>query len=609
MTDTKPLTLPLFRDQQSLGSFDVAHIVRKSLSEQIDKYFLAICDLRVRMNQHVPIARLPPEVLGHIFACLVAIMEEYLPGFGRLGSSPNYRWLSVTHVCHHWREVALRTPVLWTNISVQHSRSVERVEAFITRSRRAPLRVKVRVIQDIERWRGTLKLLAREMSRVEELELLVYETEDMWKDVAQHFPPAAPLLRTLVIRVDGIIEPAIYGALVRFLSQSAAPNLKGLEVLSFRISWNKTILPQSLTRIVVDYSRGEFGQESCSSVAVAIGNLPVLEELKLLYVLAPLQVDMQSLPPVKSPITLPRLRFLDISASALACVHFVDHLIIPGDAAIHLHFVDYPANAGSLLVPALSSKMMFSAESSEDLDHRQMIRAVSLERSKLVFCNHDDFFATEPSQYRLQIQFPSPMVESGVALSDLCSNLPLQNVSFLRARHITCKKETQLSWINMLNAMSGVQTVHFSSLAVQLGDVVALLRARTGASSGSPKQQTASRTFVLPNLKILILEEVRFKEAGEHSDGVFSCVYGLRKEINARENAGHELEKVIVKRCINMNDDDIEILEEAVTVDWDNQVEFEPSDDEDDEDLYDEEMEKDMQELNAWWGSYQDEEY
>ena len=544
------------------------------------------------MNQHIPIARLPPEVLGHVFTCLIAIMDKRPPqalhGVKSLGKN---RWLLVTHVCHHWREVALRTPVLWTNISVEYG-SVEGVEAFITRSGKVPLRVKVGNITNIERWQGTLQLLAGEMSRVEECELCV--SEDTWKAFVQHFPPTVPLLRSLVIRVDGTIEPATREALSLLLSRSAAPCLKTLKVSFFMILWKKIVLPQSLTCLEVNSSKGGFSLEPGPNVAAAIGYMPVLQKLQLLHVLAPLHDHQQSLPSVISPVTLPRLRLLHISASALACVHFVDHLIILGDAAIHLHFHDYPANAASLLVPPLSSKMVSLEGPLEDLD-RQMIRAVSLEKSELVFYKYDNPPTNQPSRYRLQIQFSSPMVQSGVPLSDLCSNLPLQNVSFLQARHMTCEKEVQPSWTNMLSAMSNIQTLHFLSPDIEPDDLIALLCARAGV----PEERLQQPTFLLPNLKVLILEQVHFQTINAYH-GSTSFAYALQDEIIARKKAGHQLEKVIVSQCVNMNDEDIKVLVEVVPVDWDESVEFESFDSENDEDSYDESVDTSDESMDTY---------
>ncbi|KAI0072774.1 hypothetical protein K474DRAFT_1573575, partial [Panus rudis PR-1116 ss-1] len=62
-------------------------------------------DLNVIRNSKVPISRLPPELLAHIFII-------YVNAWG-----PFYRWIYITHVCERWYSVALATPALWRFIT------------------------------------------------------------------------------------------------------------------------------------------------------------------------------------------------------------------------------------------------------------------------------------------------------------------------------------------------------------------------------------------------------------------------------------------------------------------------------------------------------------
>ena len=57
----------------------------------------------------MPISVLPPEILARVFHLLV---REEMPLFG----IENMGWIKVTHVCGHWRQVALDDSSLWAKI-------------------------------------------------------------------------------------------------------------------------------------------------------------------------------------------------------------------------------------------------------------------------------------------------------------------------------------------------------------------------------------------------------------------------------------------------------------------------------------------------------------
>jgi hypothetical protein len=60
-------------------------------------------------NSLLNIARIPPEILGHIFH--FSITETSVPDFAGIPKGP-YNFLLV---CHHWFQVARRTPELWSS--------------------------------------------------------------------------------------------------------------------------------------------------------------------------------------------------------------------------------------------------------------------------------------------------------------------------------------------------------------------------------------------------------------------------------------------------------------------------------------------------------------
>ena len=72
-----------------------------ALGEQIKGHLQPIIERKRSQNSLLNISRLPPEILGYIF-WLTSVPGEFQRGC-----------LNFLFVCHHWYEVALRTPELW----------------------------------------------------------------------------------------------------------------------------------------------------------------------------------------------------------------------------------------------------------------------------------------------------------------------------------------------------------------------------------------------------------------------------------------------------------------------------------------------------------------
>ncbi|KAI0322112.1 hypothetical protein OF83DRAFT_1036610, partial [Amylostereum chailletii] len=102
---------------------------------------------RRRLNAFRPIARLPPEVLAHVFLLLADMEPHFYPDpadFPRLTYrdesfelQPCFGWIRVTHVCFHWREVALAHAHLWSNVTF--SLGPDWAQEFLQRSKQAPV--------------------------------------------------------------------------------------------------------------------------------------------------------------------------------------------------------------------------------------------------------------------------------------------------------------------------------------------------------------------------------------------------------------------------------------------------------------------------------------
>ncbi|KZV64023.1 hypothetical protein PENSPDRAFT_190547 [Peniophora sp. CONT] len=112
--------------------------------------------MKMQRNAHVPMCKLPAELLIYIFDLLRDVWdpdwerkvysdEEEFPEFDTVSSSTgdishSLGWMNATHVCSAWRKVALSTPSLWCNVNCSGLSSRMR-KTVLKRSAKLPLRL------------------------------------------------------------------------------------------------------------------------------------------------------------------------------------------------------------------------------------------------------------------------------------------------------------------------------------------------------------------------------------------------------------------------------------------------------------------------------------
>src|SRR5712691_184935 len=106
-----------------------------TVDKGIDSAREFVRSLLTRRNALVPISLLPPEILAWIFHLLVH--DEWpLSGLRNLG------WIEVTHVCRHWRQVALDNSSLWARIWCLPA-NPKWISEILARAKNAPLDIEL----------------------------------------------------------------------------------------------------------------------------------------------------------------------------------------------------------------------------------------------------------------------------------------------------------------------------------------------------------------------------------------------------------------------------------------------------------------------------------
>ncbi|KAG6808264.1 hypothetical protein H0H92_004701 [Tricholoma furcatifolium] len=130
-----------FADPKVEGTFITSESRAKAheyIKEQIKSYESIIRYYKNRQNTLTITCRIPPEVLACIFRYFVkdAVGDNADPDT----HSKKIDWIrAVSHICSHWREVALSTPSLWSTIDLGYAPAF--ALEMLQRSKNVPLSV------------------------------------------------------------------------------------------------------------------------------------------------------------------------------------------------------------------------------------------------------------------------------------------------------------------------------------------------------------------------------------------------------------------------------------------------------------------------------------
>ena len=150
--------------------------------------------LQDALEFHMSIASiLPPEIIG-------AIVSEALPKKGVRHRIPLQ--VVFSHVCRHWREVTIGTPLLWANIDVYSDNSMKWLPSYLDRSKPCLLNVRIDTYDDEKRAAAVLasyalifQLLADHFERVQYFFWFAHSESFISVLCRQHFKDiAAPAL-------------------------------------------------------------------------------------------------------------------------------------------------------------------------------------------------------------------------------------------------------------------------------------------------------------------------------------------------------------------------------------------------------------------------------
>ena len=323
---------------------------RDVLRVEIDRRERELASLKRRYNADIWVVRLPDELLHEIFLYCLAWWKDtytnkdtferyYAPRKGHHG------WVSLTHVCHHWRAIALSAPLLWTDIKVLR-RSL--TAAFLLRSRQAPLTIQCRVdwsdvMKDSSKYQMVKKVLAQS-HRIRSLRFQYSNVDPATREAFSAVPDMGryefPQLRHLTLLLASDHD---HSSIPSFIARASLPKLEELDLRMYDLSALSLITTSApcLTRLSLYYFITS--QElSWTTFFNVFGSLPQLEVLTLFEGLPPVRTQLQEvvsrLPSFHTTLTFPNLKTFNLTCQALSCATLLQHMSFPVTTKVRLEF-------------------------------------------------------------------------------------------------------------------------------------------------------------------------------------------------------------------------------------------------------------------------------
>lgn len=304
---------------------------------------------RRKRNSLCGLCVLPPELIFNILLCVQDISEPATLGYSYLRYWPSLKWLGATHICHHWRSVALSFPLLWSRVAL---RSKDVCTAFLSRSTGALL--------DVGIWsEDLLGMVLDQLSRIRSLSIVA--------SCGSYHPTSGE--RWVDLEASNLTFLSVYDVLgtnshlIKLLFRSHMPQLQSLNMGNMDWKWTFSTLPSTLTSLSLftDEDAMPFHLADMIEGLNTLGRLSLLENLDINYYASHF-VDPDELGEAlftgstistAHSVALPKLRSFKCSGLVLTCLNVFNRLSIPPECKVQLH-MDVTDSIWPRIGPALN---------------------------------------------------------------------------------------------------------------------------------------------------------------------------------------------------------------------------------------------------------------
>ncbi|TFY59042.1 hypothetical protein EVJ58_g6029 [Rhodofomes roseus] len=559
--------------------------------------------LKNRLNALADVSVLSTEILCSI---LMYCAPGHVSGVSTSWPRP-YGWVCVTHVCKHWRTVALSCTTLWVDLLV--TKQYEWMVELLARSKTVPLNVIISPggpdsgsyqpllsgKSSVQGLQASCALFLSQIARIRSLLVKAVPADTAY--VLQLLDGPAPQLESLSVIIrsriygwygSGPDTPANEGSnhVSQLLHHPDTRRLRHLYLDGFTLRWRTMVVP-SLTHLALTSSLWNSGSHTdIEDLMGSIAHMTLLESLIIDGALTGTLGRMEALEPrfFRTSITLPHLHVLEIQGSGVHVIHILNLLHTPSLSTLHV-ITDYCAVPGS-------SSNFFAAVAIKTLSmkafHTLVITTGPAEifadtrpsRACLQACHNDhgnvNIGDLDKSSLRLlqnstlEVCFSCPVAD---ALSEFCELLPVSDVCSL---FVSGSSLSTKLWTTVLQRT--INVTHLTAIGGIASDGLSdALRDRRRGPRRAGKNSGHVYHYTLPRLRLLTLSGFFFmeREADWELGGMEPLAQQLISCFIERYEYGAEIERLRILRAINLERDEIDLLKEVVrVVEWDGASEY-----------------------------------
>lgn len=271
--------------------------------------------------------QLPIELLGEIFLIYRDVSVRDQEGQDKA------TWLKLTHICRHWRDVALNLGPFWSKITF--AKTPELTKAMLARSQNLPLTVYLHITADTDFAKGVQDVLSQ-ARRLQFVKLVspVHQGSALLTQALRLIGEDSPILEELELLQTG----SGMAPLPKKLLQGNTPNLKRLIFQRIDIRWGMGSWPASLTHLKI--SQCPFQPHEFSKALSRMGSLMTLDISRCISLDPPF--TYLNIP------TIPSLRTLDLNEPAASIHNFLSSVRIPQIAHLSVISHDRSPTRGAL---------------------------------------------------------------------------------------------------------------------------------------------------------------------------------------------------------------------------------------------------------------------
>ena len=523
-----------------------------TIDNGIDATRQFLCSLLTRRNALVPISLLPPEILARVFHLLV--IEE-----PPLSENQNLGWVRVTHVCRHWRQVALGDSSLWAKIWGIPT-NTQWIPEILVRAKNVPLDIELNVaassISEV------FLMIPPDLSHVCQLRLhnlsLLHCTI-----IRQIFNWEAPALEHFELTVAAypprVITFSFPDIIGNMLFKGHAPRLRAFSLSRVIVPWS--LVPHGqLTQLKIAcpnedvHSPGDLNQ-----LIDLLVNCSALEILALEFCLPSQLTEF----PHGQTIHLPHLSRLRLWGSTSRIMNMLNMLKLPSSTTLHLDCISnttfvHDSLEEDLLLRIISAHFRNPApvefKSLTVTTRRHMTGSLNIVTSTFPFTlsNHEtqNIEGDIVGNPELVLSFNrlSKPGHSTDLLKQACKMLPISNLEFIS---MSAANIIDINWVELFSCCTNIITMQ--AIGLGTSSFVRALTPPTVTNAGSSEQarkrnhndrastlvQVAStvthgHATIFPKLKFLGLTKLDFSER-ELTSGMLLDVLerGLQQRMTA----------------------------------------------------------------------------